>query len=154
MISAFLKLLNSIGAFILEKIRHGVDWLRQPTHTLKVICALFAALTLFLGFVAYEKEQTIKNLRVVIVERENQCRIDIASRNEKLTMIADILQEEVMALERMREQNAAILSNFAEQQEKIETGRLEWKHRYESQDDICKSALQLLDSACPALEGY
>lgn len=154
MFSALLRLLNSIGSLFLEKLQQGVEWLRKPSHALKAICGLFAALTLFLGFTAYEKEQTIKNLRVVIVKSKNQCRIDIAKRNEKLTMIADILQEEVLALERMREQNAAILSNFAEQQGKIESGRLEWKQRYESQDDICKSALQLLDSACPALEGY
>lgn len=152
--TAFLKLMGSIWNFILETLKDIVDWLRQPGSFLKTICGVFAAVALWAGFVAYDKEQAVKRINAEFAEARETCRLNLEDRDTRLLAISQILDEERKALERMSESNRDLLNQFTSEMASLELQNQNWKLLYEKRDFTCETAIQYLDVACPSLGGY
>lgn len=76
------------------------------------------------------------------------------TRDQRLAEVAAALRAEAEKLESLKAESAAALQALAGKIEASEKEASTWRGRYEQRPDTCKAALELLDSACPALKGY
>lgn len=136
-------------------------WLRRPGSPLKIGCAVLAFGCLVSGLSAFEREQRIKELSAQVVQIQKDwdadaARLhgDVAERDRRLADIAATLRAEAAKLEALKAESAKALKALASKIEASESDAATWRARYEQRPDTCKAALELLDSACPALKGY
>lgn len=159
--NSVLHLLSALWALILGWLIGIVRWLRKPGSLVKVCCAVLAFGCLVSGLTAYEREQRIQELSAQVVKVRadwradaNRLQADVDARDARLAEVATALRAEADKLERLREESAKALNDLAGKIEASERDAATWKERYEDRPDTCKAALELLDSACPALKGY
>lgn len=158
------ELLRLIRAFWRAIIGAGADaleWVRKPGSKLKVVCAVLAFGCMVSGLTAYEREQRIEVLSAQVVKvkadwKADALRLqaDVDDRDQRLAEIAAALRAEALKLKAMQAESAAALVALAKKIQASEQDAASWKARYEQRPDTCKAALELLDSACPALMGY
>ncbi len=155
------KFLAALGGLVVSWATDAVRWLKKPGSVVKVVCAVLAFGCLVAGIAAFEKEQRIKELSAQVIRIQldwdadaARLRDDVEERDSRLAEIAATLRAEAEKLKVLKAESAEALRALAG---KIETSQQEaatWRARYEERPDTCKAALELLDSACPALEGY
>lgn len=159
--SVLILLATSLWGLIVGAVADAVEWLRKPGSKIKVICAVLAFGFMVAGLSAYEKEQRIQDLSAQVVKvREDwkadaaRLQSDVDQRDARLAEVAETLRAEAQKLEVMKAESAAALNGLAGKIEAAEKDATTWRERYQQRPDTCKAALELLDSACPALKGY
>ncbi|MFX1725349.1 hypothetical protein [Stenotrophomonas sp. AS1] len=159
--SVLIRLATSLWGLIVGAVADAVEWLRKPGSKIKVICAVLAFGFMVAGLSAYEKEQRIQDLSAQVVKvREDwkadaaRLQSDVDQRDARLAEVAETLRAEAQKLEVMKAESAAALNGLAGKIEAAEKAATTWRERYQQRPDTCKAALELLDSACPALKGY
>ncbi|MEN1995325.1 hypothetical protein [Stenotrophomonas bentonitica] len=159
--SVLLRLATALWGLIVGAVADAVEWLRKPGSKIKVICAVLAFGFMVAGLSAYEKEQRIQDLSAQVVKvREDwkadaaRLQSDVDQRDARLAEVAETLRAEAQKLEVMKAESAAALNGLAGKIEAAENDATTWRERYQQRPDTCKAALELLDSACPALKGY
>ncbi|MFF2048855.1 hypothetical protein ACFVUR_13490 [Stenotrophomonas bentonitica] len=159
--SVLIRLATSLWGLIVGAVADAVEWLRKPGSKIKVICAVLAFGFMVAGLSAYEKEQRIQDLSAQVVKvREDwkadaaRLQSDVDQRDARLAEVAETLRAEAQKLEVMKAESAAALKGLARKIEAAEKDATTWRERYQQRPDTCKAALELLDSACPALKGY
>lgn len=155
------KVIVSIFTFFLDAARDFFEWMKQPGSKLKFICGIFAMLFMTFGLIAFVKEQEVQRLNTLIVSNEVECKLIIAKRDENilskdaaLAEIAKKLKAEEEKLEALRAASAAEIGILQSQLEKQQMDEQTWKERYNKRPNECRAALELLDSACPAMGDY
>lgn len=151
---SLMRLFRSIWNLVIDLTRDFIEWLRKDGSFLKLLTLFMMFGFLTAGFTAYEKEKTIQNLYVIMDQDSEQCRIDIENRDKRLSTIASILQQEKNTLTLMQESNRLLLEQFFVDIEVQSAEYLDWIDRYESRDQVCKSAIEFLDVACPSLGNF
>ncbi len=159
--SVLLRLATALWGLIVGAIADAVEWLRKPGSKIKVVCAVLAFGFMVAGLSAYEKEQRIQDLSAQVVKvradwKADTARLqsDVEERDARLAEVADTLRAEALKLEALKAESAAALNGLAGKIEAAEKDATTWRERYQQRPDSCKAALELLDSACPALKGY
>lgn len=159
--NSVLQLLSALWALIVGWLTGTVRWLRKPGSLVKVFCAVLAFGCLVSGLTAYEREQRIQELSAQVVKVKadwradaDRLQADVDARDARLAEVASTLREEAEKLERLRAESAQALNELAGKIEASEIDASTWRERYEERPDTCQAALELLDSACPALKGY
>lgn len=159
--TSILRFLSALWGLLMGWATGIVQWIRKPGSLMKSFCAVLAFGCLVSGLTAYEREQRIQELSAEVVRvradwRADSTRLqaDVDARDARLAEVATALRAEADKLERLREENARALNDLADKIEASERDAMTWKERYEDRPDTCKAALELLDSACPALKGY
>lgn len=158
---ALWRLAAGLSGMAVDTTAEAVQWLRRPGSTLKAGCAVLAVISLIAGLNSYTRGIQVKELRNRIVFVTTQCKADTAAlqadvdeRDARLDEIAGSLRAEALKLEALEAEAAAALKGLAERLEEAERQGAAWRERYNARPDTCRAALELLDSACPALEGY
>lgn len=161
MIKSLWRLVTGLAGLVMDLAVEAVQWLRRPGNKLKAVCALLAIASLIAGLNSYTRGIKINELRNRIVFVTTQCEADTAAlqddvdaRDEQLAKIATSLRAEAEKLEALEAEASAALKSLAERLEAAEREGAAWRDRYNERPDTCRAALELLDSACPALEGY
>lgn len=77
---AALKLARSLGGFVLDKLRAGIEWLRRPHHWWRIGTMTLALCFTAAAFVAWDARQTI-----VIVRQ--QCDVRVAEAQQACTVV-------------------------------------------------------------------
>ncbi|KAF1016195.1 MAG: hypothetical protein GAK31_01684 [Stenotrophomonas maltophilia] len=159
--SMLIRLAAALWGLVVGAITDAVQWLRKPGSKIKLVCAVLAFGCMVLGLSAYEKEQRIRDLSAQVVKVKadwdadaKRLRADVADRDQRLADVAAALRQEAAKLEALKAESAAALQALAGKIEASEKDAATWRGRYEQRPDTCKAALELLDSACPALRGY
>ena len=159
--SVLLRLATALWGLIVGAIADAVEWLRKPGSKIKVVCAVLAFGFMVAGLSAYEKEQRIQDLSAQVVKvradwKADTARLqsDVEERDARLADVAETLRAEAQKLEALKAESAAALNGLAGKIEAAEKDATTWRERYQQRPDSCKAALELLDSACPALKGY
>lgn len=159
--SVLIRLATALWGLIVGAIADAVEWLRKPGSKIKVVCAVLAFGFMVAGLSAYEKEQRIQDLSAQVVKvnadwKADAARLqaDVEDRDERLADVAAALRAEAEKLDALKAESAAALNGLATKIEAAEKDAATWKGQYERRPDTCKAALELLDSACPALKGY
>jgi DNA repair exonuclease SbcCD ATPase subunit len=159
--SVLLRLATALWGLIVGAIADAVEWLRKPGSKIKVVCAVLAFGFMVAGLSAYEKEQRIQDLSAQVVKvradwKADTARLqsDVEERDARLAEVAETLRAEAQKLEVLKAESAAALNGLAGKIEAAEKDATTWRERYQQRPDSCKAALELLDSACPALKGY
>ncbi|EED40937.1 hypothetical protein SSKA14_3961 [Stenotrophomonas sp. SKA14] len=159
--SVLIRFLGALWALIGGAATDAMRWLSKPGSKIKVVCAVLAFGCAVSGLTAYEKEQKIRDLsaQVIKVRADWQAdtvrlQADVDSRDQRLAEVAAALRAEAEKLEALKAESAAALQDLAGKIEASEKEASTWRGRYEQRPDTCKAALELLDSACPALKGY
>lgn len=159
--SSLIRLAAALWGLILDALTEAVVWLRKPGSKVKLVCAVLAFGFMVAGLSAYEKEQRIRDLSAQVVKVKadwdadaSRLQADIEDRDQRLTDVAAALRAEAEKLEVLKAESAAALNGLATKIEAAEQDAATWKAQYERRPDTCKAALELLDSACPALKGY
>ena len=159
--SVLLRLATALWGLIVGAIADAVEWLRKPGSKIKVVCAVLAFGFMVAGLSAYEKEQRIQDLSAQVVKvradwKADTARLqsDVEERDARLADVAETLRAEAQKLEALKAESAAALFSAAGKIEAAEKDATTWRERYQQRPDSCKAALELLDSACPALKGY
>jgi len=159
--NSVLQLLSALWALIVGWLIGIVQWLRKPGSLVKVFCAVLAFGCLVSGLTAYEREQRIQELSAQVVKVKadwradaDRLQADVDARDARLAEVASTLRAEAEKLERLRAESAQALKELAGKIEASEKDVSTWRERYEERPDTCQAALELLDSACPALKGY
>lgn len=159
--SVLLRLATALWGLIVGAIADAVEWLRKPGSKIKVVCAVLAFGFMVAGLSAYEKEQRIQDLSAQVVRvradwKADTARLqsDVEERDARLAEVAETLRAEAQKLEVLKAESAAALNGLAGKIEAAEKDATTWRERYQQRPDSCKAALELLDSACPALKGY
>jgi len=159
--SVLIRFATSLWGLIVGAVADAVEWLRKPGSKIKVICAVLAFGFMVAGLSAYEKEQRIQDLSAQVVKvREDwkadaaRLQSDVDQRDARLAEVAETLRVEAQKLEVLKAESAAALNGLAGRIEAAEKDATTWRERYQQRPDSCKAALELLDSACPALKGY
>jgi len=142
--SEMLRLLSALWRLIVGAVTDALVWLRKPGSKLKVVCAVLSFGCLVSGLTAWEREQKIRDLSAQVTKVRADWTADAA--------IA--LRAEAEKLKALKAESAAALKSLAGKIEASEKEASTWRGRYEQRPDTCKAALELLDSACPALKGY
>ncbi|WP_312328394.1 hypothetical protein [Stenotrophomonas sp.] len=156
-----LRFLGALWRAIVGAAADALEWVRKPGSKLKVVCAVLAFGCLVSGLTAYEREQRIEDLNAQVVKVKADWRAyaerlqaDVEDRDRRLAEVAATLRAEAEKLKLLQAQSAEALRALAGKIEASEKDAASWKARYEQRPDTCKAALELLDSACPALKGY
>lgn len=159
--SVLLRFLRSVWELVIGAAADAFQWLRKPGSKIKLVCAVLAFGCLVSGLSAYEKEQRIRDLSAQVVKVKadwkadaERLQADVDSRDQRLAEVAAALRAEAVKLEALKDESAAALQALAGRIESSEKDAATWRGRYEQRPDTCKAALELLDSACPALKGY
>ncbi|MEN5041101.1 hypothetical protein ABE424_12990 [Stenotrophomonas sp. TWI1149] len=159
--SGLIRLSTALWGLIVDALTEAVVWLRKPGSKIKVVCAVLAFGFMVAGLSAYEKEQRIQDLSAQVVKvradwKADTARLqsDVEERDTRLAEVAVTLRAEAQKLEAMKAESAAALNGLAVKIEAAEKDATTWRERYQQRPDSCKAALELLDSACPALKGY
>lgn len=155
------KALVSIFTFFVDAARDFFEWMKQPGSKLKFVCGIFAMLFMTFGLIAFVKEQEVKRLNNLIVSNEIECKLTIGKRDENIrskdAALADIaakLKVEQEKLEALRAISAEEIGVLQAELEKQQMDESTWKDRYNKRPTECRAALELLDSACPAMGDY
>ncbi|HEL3751337.1 TPA: hypothetical protein UMV35_003673 [Stenotrophomonas maltophilia] len=159
--SVLIRFLLAVWNLLIGAAADGLQWLRRPGSKIKLVCAVLAFGCMVSGLTAYEKEQRIRDLSAQVVKvradwKADAARLqaDVDTRDQRLAEVASALRAEAEKLEALRAESAAALEALAGKIEASEKEASTWRGRYEERPDTCKAALELLDSACPALKGY
>lgn len=155
------RLLSALWRAIIGAVADALEWVRKPGSKLKVVCAVLAFGCMVSGLTAYEREQRIEDLSAQVIKvkadwKADALRLqaDVDDRDRRLAEIAATLRAEADKLKAMQAESAAALKALAQKIQASEKDAASWKARYEQRPDTCRAALELLDSACPALKGY
>ncbi|WP_367345730.1 hypothetical protein [Stenotrophomonas bentonitica] len=155
------RLLSALWRAIIGAVADALEWVRKPGSKLKVVCAVLAFGCMVSGLTAYEREQRIEDLSAQVIKvkanwKADALRLqaDVDDRDQRLAEIAATLRAEADKLRAMQAESAAALKALAQKIQASEKDAASWKARYEQRPDTCRAALELLDSACPALKGY
>lgn len=158
---ALWRLVTGLVATVLGTASEAVEWVQRPGNNLKAACAVLAVIALISGLNSYTRGIKVAELRNRIVFVTTQCEADTAAlqadveeRDARLDEIAGRLRAEALKLETLEAEAAAALAGLAARLEEAERQGAAWRERYDDRPDTCRAALELLDSACPALEGY
>lgn len=159
--SVLIRFLLAVWNLLIGAAADGLQWLRRPGSKIKLVCAVLAFGCMVSGLTAYEKEQRIRDLSAQVIKVQADWKADAArlqadvdTRDQRLAEVASALRAEAEKLEALRAESAAALEALAGKIEASEKEASTWRGRYEERPDTCKAALELLDSACPALKGY
>jgi len=159
--SVLIRFLLAVWNLVIGAAADVLQWLRRPGSKIKLVCAVLAFGCMVSGLTAYEKEQRIRDLNAQVIKvradwKADAARLqaDVDTRDQRLAEVATSLRAEAEKLEALRAESAAALEALAEKIEASEKEASTWRGRYEQRPDTCKAALELLDSACPALKGY
>lgn len=159
--SELLRMIRAVWGLVVGAIADAVEWLRKPGSKIKLVCGVLAFGFMVAGLSAYEKEQRIQDLSAQVVKVRadwnadaSRLRADVEDRDQRLADVAAALRAEAEKLEALKAESAAALNGLATKIEAAEQDAATWRAQYESRPDTCKAALELLDSACPALKGY
>jgi len=159
--SVLIRFLLAVWNLLIGAAADGLQWLRRPGSKIKLVCAVLAFGCMVSGLTAYEKEQRIRDLSAQVIKvradwKADAARLqaDVDTRDRRLAEVASALRAEAEKLEALRAESAAALEALAGKIEASEKEASTWRGRYEERPDTCKAALELLDSACPALKGY
>lgn len=159
--SVLLMFLRAVWELVIGAATDAFQWLRKPGSKIKLVCAVLAFGCLVSGLSAYEKEQRIRDLSAQVVKVKadwkadaDRLQADVDTRDQRLAEVAAALRAEAVKLEALKAESAAALQALAGRIEASEKDAATWRGRYEQRPDTCKAALELLDSACPALKGY
>lgn len=155
------RLFTALWRAIVGAVADALEWVRKPGSKLKVVCAVLAFGCMVSGLTAYEREQRIEDLSAQVIKvkaawKADALRLqaDVDDRDQRLAEIAATLRAEADKLKAIRAESTAALEAVAQKIQASEKAAATWKARYEQRPDTCKAALELLDSACPALKGY
>lgn len=155
------RLLTALWRATIGAVADALEWVRKPGSKLKVVCAVLAFGCMVSGLTAYEREQRIEDLSAQVIRVQadwdadaKRLQADVNDRDQRLADVATALREEAAKLEVLKAESAAALEALAGKIEASEKDAAAWRGRYEKRPDTCKAALELLDSACPALKGY
>ena len=159
--SVLLRFLHSVWELVIGAAADALQWLRKPGSKIKLVCAVLAFGCLVSGLSAYEKEQRIRDLSAQVIKVKadwkadaERLQADVDSRDQQLAEVAAALRAEAVKLEALKDESAAALQTLAGRIETSEKDAATWRGRYDQRPDTCNAALELLDSACPALKGY
>ncbi|HFF6216673.1 hypothetical protein [Stenotrophomonas maltophilia] len=159
--SVLVRFLLAVWNLVIGAAADGLQWLRRPGSKIKLVCAVLAFGCMVSGLTAYEKEQRIRDLSAQVIKvradwKADAARLqaDVDTRDQRLAEVAAALRTEAEKLEALRKESAEALRALAGKVEASEKDAATWRGRYEQRPDTCKAALELLDSACPALKGY
>ncbi|MFL4510829.1 hypothetical protein ACJ6WJ_02675 [Stenotrophomonas maltophilia] len=159
--SVLLRFLRSMWELVIGAAADACQWLRKPGSKIKLVCAVLAFGCLVSGLSAYEKEQRIRDLSAQVAKVKADWKADaerlqgdVDTRDQRLAEVASALRAEAVKLEQLKAESAVALQELAGRIEASEKDAATWRGRYEQRPDTCKAALELLDSACPALKGY
>lgn len=159
--SVLIRFLLAGWNLVIGAAADALQWLRRPGSKIKLVCAVLAFGCVVAGLTAYEKEQRIRDLSAQVVKvradwQADAARLqaDVDNRDQRLAEVATALRAEADKLEALKAESAAALQALAGKIEASEKEASTWRGRYEQRPDTCKAALELLDSACPALKGY
>jgi len=159
--SVLIRFLRAVWELVVGAAADALQWLRKPGSKIKLVCAVLAFGCMVSGLAAYEKEQRIRDLSAQVVKVKadwkadaKRLQADVDDRDQKLADVAAALRDEAVKLEALKAESAAALQALAGRIEASEKEASTWRGRYEQRPDTCKAALELLDSACPALRGY
>lgn len=147
--SALIRFLRAVWDLIFGAAADALRWLSKPGSKLKAVCSVLAFGCMVSALAAYEKEPKIRDLSAQEIKvradwQADAARLqaDVDTRDQRLAEVAAALRAEAEKLQALRDESAEALRALA------------WSGRYEQRPDTCKAALELLDSACPALKGY
>lgn len=159
--SVLIRFLRAAWELVIGAAADALQWLRKPGSKVKMVCAVLAFGCMVSGLTAWEKEQKIRDLSAQVVKVRSDWKADAArlqadvdTRDQRLAEVAVALRAEAEKLEALKAESAAALQALAGKIEASEKEASTWRGRYEQRPDTCKAALELLDSACPALKGY
>ena len=159
--SVLIRFFKALWDLVIGWAAEVLVWLRKPGSVMKVCCGVLAFGCMVAGLSAYEKEQQIKDLSAQVVKVRadwkadaDRLQADVDTRDQRLDEVAAALRTEAEKLEALRAESAEALRALAGKVEASEKDAATWRGRYEQRPDTCKAALELLDSACPALKGY
>lgn len=159
--SVLIQFLLAVWNLVIGAAADVLQWLRRPGSKIKLVCAVLAFGCMVSGLTAYEKEQRIRDLNAQVIKvradwKADAARLqaDVDTRDQRLSEVATALRAEAEKLEALKAESAAALEALAGKIEASEKEASTWRGRYEERPDTCKAALELLDSACPALKGY
>lgn len=159
--SVLIRFLRAAWELVIGAAADALQWLRKPGSKVKLVCAVLAFGCMVSGLTAWEKEQKIRDLSAQVVKVRSDWKADAArlqadvdTRDQRLAEVAVALRAEAEKLETLKAESAAALQALAGKIEASEKEASTWRSRYEQRPDTCKAALELLDSACPALKGY
>lgn len=159
--SVLIRFLTALWALVVGAAADTLRWLGKPGSKVKLVCAVLAFGCLVSGLTAWEKEQKIRDLNAQVIKVQADWKADAArlqadvdTRDQRLAEVAIALRAEAEKLEALKAESAAALQSLAGKIEASEKEASTWRGRYEQRPDTCKAALDLLDSACPALKGY
>lgn len=159
--SVLIRFLGALWALVVGAAADALHWLGKPGSKVKLVCAVLAFGCLVSGLTAWEKEQKIRDLNAQVIKVQADWKADAArlqadvdTRDQRLAEVAIALRAEAEKLEALKAESAAALQSLAGKIEASEKEASTWRGRYEERPDTCKAALELLDSACPALKGY
>lgn len=159
--NVLIRFFKALWELVIGWAADALVWLRKPGSVMKVCCGVLAFGCMVAGLSAYEKEQQIKDLSAQVVKVKadwdadaKRLLADVADRDQRLADVAAALRQEAAKLEALKAESAAALQALAGKIEASEKDAATWRGRYEQRPDTCKAALELLDSACPALRGY
>jgi hypothetical protein len=157
-----LGLARAAGGFVLEKLRAGVEWARDPKRDWwKVGCVTFGAL---FGVAAWyadgqrrqvitirEECQTVRTtLQTRVVELETTGaldRTDLATCRAYMANVADGRQA-------VEAENRDALLELERAARAADARAAEWKRRYEAKTPDCSTALAVLEEKCATFSDY
>lgn len=156
-----IKILTALWSLVTGAVADFLVWLRKPDSKLKLVCGFLAFGCLVAGMAAFEREQRVQMLGRQIVTIQAECKTTtetlqgaVDERDARLGQIAAALRAEADKLKALQSENAAALERLAGKIEAAEQDAATWRERYSERPANCEAALQLLDTACPALKGY
>lgn len=159
--SILFAITQAVWGLVGGAVVDALQWLRKPGSKIKMVCGVLAFGCMVSGLTAWEKEQKIRDLSAQVVKVRSDWKADAArlqadvdTRDQRLAEVAVALRAEAEKLEALKAESAAALQALAGRIEASDKEASTWRARYEQRPDTCKAALELLDSACPALKGY
>lgn len=159
--SVLIRFFRALWTLVVGAAADALQWLGKPGSKVKLVCAVLAFGCMVSGLTAWEKEQKIRDLSAQVIKvradwQADAARLqaDVDSRDQRLAEVAAALRAEAEKLQALRDESAEALRALAGKVEASEKEASTWRSRYEQRPDTCKAALELLDSACPALKGY
>ena len=159
--TAFLKFLKALWDYIWDTLRRMLLWFRKPGSPLKFVCGVLAFGSIWIGLIAYDREQEVVRLSELRAKESadfmaqiSDLNFALSDRDSKLQQIADIMDREKDKLKLMEENNARLLGRLLEEQTRHQIENQEWMDRFNNQPVTCKAAREMLDVACASLGGY
>lgn len=158
---AALRLVKAIGGFFIDAARWFFEWLRKPGSWVKVLLAGLALWAAIASLTAYQKGQ-----KIIVITNTYETKIaakdlrigELVSATEAYRKqeqdFARIARKNTERLDAARKLSVDALAEVATLQAQAEASSAGWRREYGKRPDTCKAALEALDTACPALEGY